>query len=128
MTPVRRSMRNLPGTPKESSNICMIFPATSKSAVKELPVQKEPSNLLQDELATPLEEEPVVQSLATSDVPAPENQCSQITESNLLPQESSDSSNDVFLPLRRSTRKTPSIYKNTNDVENDNVRIWSIQY
>ena len=98
MTPVRRSIRNLPDNPKDSSDICLIIPFESlslkqKSVMKvNQPAKIENLNVMDSRLEQPIEEPP------------------------------QDTVPDVMPALRRSTRKTPSKYKSIGFTQQERVR------
>lgn len=101
LTPVRRSVRNLPDNPKESSGLCLIFPAENK----KIPPALDPKSSQKDRI---VEEVPNSESV--------QEEVKEIKNNEPVP---------VPLSLRRSTRKTPSKYKSSNFIQGDKVYLVS---
>lgn len=84
LAPLRRSIRNLPDTPKDASNVCLIFPVANNTTETE--------NIISD--PAPVQKEPT---------PSPPK-----SETKSIEKEG------ILNPIRRSTRKTPSKYSSIN--------------
>lgn len=110
MTPVRRSIRNLPDNPQKSSNLCLIFPIENKQQQ-----QQQPMSVGKKEKAKPEEtnEEKEIDK--------------KTSESEVLAQVEAKTAEDEFAKsLRRSTRKTPSKYKSSNFFQDEKVILFKL--
>ena len=85
LTPLRRSIRHLPDTPKDAPNVCMVFPVNN--------------------LTSETKEETIDQPIPLTKEPTPPSSKKEPTP--LSPKKDSDSnSEEITKPLRRSPRKT----------------------